>query len=118
MFGSAGRAPGSFTKLQGIAVAGDRLFTAEHRGVDFVGRVQVLTLEGVPAAGASCSCGGPLSICASAQFVHVLCKVDEERDELLHIRDYDSDGEELLFEEEQEDFGHPMHSSSASGSRA
>ena len=111
VFGSAGRAPGSFTKLQGIAVAGDRLFTAEHRGVDFVGRVQVLTLEGVPLQVLpGHTCGGPLSICASAQFVHVLCKVDEEREELLHIRDYDSDGEELLFEEEQEDFGHPMHS--------
>ena len=111
VFGSAGRAPGSFTKLQGIAVAGDRLFTAEHRGVDFVGRVQVLTLEGVPLQVLPVhTCGGPLSICASAQFVHVLCKVDEEREELLHIRDYDSDGEELLFEEEQEDFGHPMHS--------
>ena len=88
-----------------VKLSGQTLETEPH----------VSCARGSAAAGASWSTTRVVaryeSICGEvvAQFVHVLCKVGEEREELLHIRDYDSDGEELLFEEEQED-GHPMHS--------
>ena len=106
-FGSPGHEPGSFHRLIDIAVSGDRLFTAEDRGVDFVGRVQVLTLEGLPLQVLPVhTCGGPLSICASAKFVHVICRIDFSREHLLNIDQDDVDNPE----EEQEDLGHPMHS--------
>lgn len=105
-FGSSGRAPGSFTELTDIAVTANRLFTAEDRGVDFVGRVQVLTLEGVPLQVLPVhTCGGPVAICASAQFVHVLNLVDRLHNRLLNKGVYRDDEREEL-----EDLGHPMHS--------
>ena len=84
----------------------DRVFTAEDRGVDFVGRVQVLTLNGVPLQVLPVlTCGGPMSICASAQFVHVICLVDHDRDAVLNT-------DHAYYEEDEElkDLGHPMHS--------
>lgn len=104
-FGSSGRDPGSFHTLTGIAVTKDRLFTAEDRGVDFVGRVQVLTHDGLPLQVLPINtCGGPIGICASSHFVHVLCLVDYTREELLNVdQDYDQ-GQEL------KDLGHEMRS--------
>ena len=67
--------------------------------VDYVGRVQVLTLEGLPLQVLPINtCGGPMSICVSSHFVHVLCLVDSSRRALLN------------FEGNKEDLGHPMHS--------
>ena len=105
-FGSPGRGPGQFTDLVDIAPQGDRLFTAEDRGVDFVGRVQVLTLDGVPLQVLPINtCGGPRSLCASAQYVHVLCMVDFNAEALLN-----SYANDLNVDDEFVDLGHPMHS--------
>ena len=104
-FGSPGRKPGSFLKLTGIAVSTNRLFTAEERGVDFVGRVQVLTLDGLPLQVLPINtCGSPTAICVSGQYVHVVCGVADSREALLCERLW------LWQEKEQWDLGHPMHS--------
>ena len=68
------------------------------------------TLEGVPLQVLPVNtCGGPQSICASEQYVHVLCRVEYGRAALLEIDEAsDPDGEEEY--EMQEDLGHPMHS--------
>ena len=74
--------------------------------MDFVGRVQVLTLEGVPLQVLPINtCGGPRSLCASAQYVHVLCMVDMEAGPLLN-----SYADDLNADDEYVDLGLPMHS--------
>ena len=75
-----------FKDLNDIAVCGTRLFTVEARGPSRRGRLSMLTLDGVPLQVLHVhAIGSPYSVCATKDFVHVLCNVDATKDDLLHL---------------------------------